>query len=180
MADDKAADKAAVDKAAADKKAAEEAKANPPAAPVATTAATAAGTVASTADAAARNKAAATDADLRAQAEQDAIKRATDGQPFVFAGRPNQAFTIRGNGFGASGTLRIGDTQVLTSAWGNNVIRGVMPADAKPGDVVINPGMPNEQRGSWPQKSTTVAASRMVTVRTPDGKLVQGELVQNP
>lgn len=78
-------------------------------------------------------------------------RAAAKHKPFVIAGRPGQAFTIKGEGFGTNGTVRMGDVQVATTRWGNNDIRGEMPLGIEEGtEVIINPGMAHEQRGEWP------------------------------
>ncbi len=78
---------------------------------------------------AAIDKAAADAAAAAASARAAAEKTKEVETPLVIAGVPGGSFTIRGEGFGTSGTLKIGGVQVQTTAWGDNRIKGQLPLD---------------------------------------------------
>lgn len=114
-------------------------------------------------------------------AEQDAkaVKAAattTKPVPVAVVGRPGGPFTIDGTGFGnAMGSVSISGRTVEITRWKDTSIKGMLPADLAPGDVVVK-SVSGELKGKWPPDPP--AAVGTVTVKTPDGKLVQGELVR--
>lgn len=75
-------------------------------------------------------------ADAAANAAAAAAAGQTSGALDV-SGSAGGPFTIRGAGFGASGTLTVGGQQIQTTAWGDNRIKGTFPADVKSGTEVI-------------------------------------------
>jgi hypothetical protein len=104
-------------------------------APAATTPATSAATAADGAKAV---------ADAVTQVANAAVaavqKTASAPKPLDVSGSPGGAFSIHGSGFGSSGTLTIAGRQVKTTAWGDNRIKGTLPADIASGEVVIDSG----------------------------------------
>jgi hypothetical protein len=98
--------------------------------------------------AARRDQAAATSG---AQAVADAVKKVADDAvaaakgarasgpegDFVISGTPGGRFTIRGDGFTASGTVLLAGKQLETHEWGDELIVGKLPSDAKSGEVTV-------------------------------------------
>jgi hypothetical protein len=75
----------------------------------------------------------------------DAAKKAYDAKysgktaAFTFAGVPGGAFNIDGSGFGsAPGSVMVNGQPVQTTRWSDHTIRGMLPANAAHGPVVIN------------------------------------------
>jgi hypothetical protein len=57
---------------------------------------------------------------------------------FTMAGAPGFGFQISGKGFGATrGQVQIGGQIIPTSAWEDNSIKGILPADTKAGTPVV-------------------------------------------
>ena len=80
-----------------------------------------------------------------AAAKKDAEdKKAADG-PIYIEGLAGEVFNVRGDGFGASGSMTVGGTPVKITRWDDKNIRGTLPADAK-GAVSIN----GKDRGVFP------------------------------
>lgn len=93
----------------------------------------------------------AASAAVGAEAVAEAVKKAADAAvvgarsargaaasgDFVVSGNAGGRFTIRGNGFTASGTVTLNGKQLNTTAWGNEQIEGHLPADAKSGEIVV-------------------------------------------
>lgn len=55
---------------------------------------------------------------------------------FTISGSAGGRFDIRGNGFGASGTVLVGGQPALTDAWSVMHISGILPQNVKHGDKV--------------------------------------------
>lgn len=82
----------------------------------------------------------------------EAVRRVTDAavaeiqkttptnqdRDFTFTGTAGGRFEIRGHGFTASGTVKVGDVQLLTTEWSDSFIAGVMPAGVQSGEVTVN------------------------------------------
>lgn len=98
-----------------------------------------------------------------AQAVADAVKRVADAAvhavqatspvpvgDFIFTGTVGGRFTIRGEGFGPSGTVKIGGHQAKTHGWSTREIFGWVPEGANPGapvEVIVDDK--NIRRGTW-------------------------------
>ena len=85
-------------------------------------------------------------ADVAAAAAQGA-QRSADVGDFAVSGTPGGRFTLRGNGFGASGTVLLAGKQLETTEWGAQYIRGKLPADAKSGEIIVWVDPQTQQRG---------------------------------
>ena len=95
-----------------------------------------------------------------AQAVADAVKRVADAAvaetqrsrtaalagDFSVSGSPGGRFTIRGNGFTGGGTVSLNGAQLVTDEWGDELVRGKLPADAKSGEVVVKIDESTEKR----------------------------------
>lgn len=58
----------------------------------------------------------------------------------VIAGSPGFPFNIRGKGFGSKkGTVLFAGRQVDITRWDDNVIKGFLPPDVEPGEVIVRP-----------------------------------------
>lgn len=100
-----------------------------------------------------------------AQSVADAVRRVADAavaevsrvqnQPagptsaFTFTGTPGGGFTIRGQGFGASGTVKVGGVQVRTTGWSTTEIHGTLPANVGSGEVVVQVDEKTALRGQF-------------------------------
>lgn len=88
-------------------------------------------------------------------------------EPFVFAGRrAGAAFGITGEQFGSSGSLTIGKRPIPTTLWSDKDIRGTLPADVQPGEIVVTGGTGVVQKGTWPPPHpapTTTVTTTTVT-----------------
>jgi hypothetical protein len=108
-----------------------------------------------------RDRQAQSQAVAGAQAVADAVKKVADDAvagakaarasgpegDFVVTGVPGGRFTIRGKGFTASGSVLMGGNALKTLEWGNEYIRGELPANAKSGEVVVQIDEKTQQRG---------------------------------
>ena len=57
---------------------------------------------------------------------------------FVLSGHAGRPFNIDGKGFGdEAGSVTIGDRTISVSRWIDRSIKGTLPADLKPGSVVV-------------------------------------------
>lgn len=92
-----------------------------------------------------------------------------DPAKFVFSGRhAGGAFGIVGEGFGSSGSLTISGRPVPTTLWTDKDIRGMLPADLKPGEVIVHGA--TVQKGVWPQPhppAVTVTTTTSVAPAAP-------------
>lgn len=119
------------------------------------------------------------------------LKEKAEQQEIRVVGKPGGPFTISGNGFGSAGRqeppfpgqVLIAGRVVPITSWRDNSIKGTLPPDLpQKGEVEVtvnSPGQGGQDRklkGAWPPAPRAAA---QITVRTPDGKLVQGEVVQN-
>lgn len=122
------------------------------------------------ADKAAADKAAA-DAEKAAR-DRAAAEAKAPVPPFVFSGRrAGGAFGIVGEKFGSSGSLTIGGRPIATSLWTDKDIRGTLPADLLPGDVVLTGATGVVQKGVWPQPHPKpVVTTTTVTIEPPAPK----------
>ena len=84
-----------------------------------------------------------------AKARADADARAKNRKPLEVEGRVGGAFNIRGEDFGSSGTLMIGDRVLIPNSWADKVIKGQLPADLPPGKIVVRSAL-GEQTGTYP------------------------------
>lgn len=74
-----------------------------------------------------------------------------DPDKFVISGRhAGMVFGIVGEGFGTAGTLTIGGVHVPTTMWTDRDIRGLLPKELKPGEVVVKSDTGMVQKGVWP------------------------------
>jgi len=106
-------------------------------------------------------------------------------------GKVGGPFTITGAGFGTPsaqnppwpGQVLIAGRVVPITSWRDHSIKGTLPLDLpQKGDVEISLNSPTagqggqdrKLKGQWPPSPR---AAQQVTVKTPDGKLVQGEFV---
>lgn len=90
-------------------------------------------------------------------------------------GRPGGPFNIEGEGFGTGGSVVIAGRTVEITRWNDRSVKGMLPADLPAtGDVTLTPAGGTPFTGKWPAKR---GAGQIVTIRTSDGTLVQGELV---
>lgn len=70
---------------------------------------------------------------------------------FVLSGRyAGGAFGIVGEGFGKSGSLTIGGRPIATTLWTDKDIRGILPHDLQPGEVIVVSVDGVGQKGVWP------------------------------
>lgn len=89
-----------------------------------------------------------------------------DTVKFVFSGRhAGGAFGIVGEGFGTSGTLTIGGRPIPTTLWTDKDIRGMLPVDLQPGEVVVHGA--TVQKGVWPQPHPPAVTTTITTTTTP-------------
>lgn len=139
--------KAAADKAAADRAAAEKATADRSAGDKAA------------ADKAAASRGGATEA---ARSISEAIRRVTDAAvaeiqkmptvaegDFVCSGTAGGRFNVDGpvGSFGTNGTVTLNGVQLETRGWGTMHIEGVLPQDAKSGELVVHIDDKTNKRG---------------------------------
>lgn len=74
----------------------------------------------------------------------------TGGVPALdVSGIPGGPFTIRGAGFGTSGTVTFAGVQVKTTAWSNEKIKGELPPDVRSGAVVVDVDDGKAQHGTF-------------------------------
>lgn len=99
-----------------------------------------------------------------AQAVADVVKRVADaavaeiqrvgptksyGDFGLVTGRPGGQFRILGSGFGPGGSVHIGKSQAHILSWSTQEITGVLPADAKDGEVVVHVDDTVKRRGQF-------------------------------
>lgn len=86
---------------------------------------------------------------LAVEAKVAAEARAKNRKPLEVVGRVGGAFNIRGEDFGFSGTLTIGDRVIKTDSWRDHLIKGQIPEDLAPGKIVVRSVL-GEQTGMYP------------------------------
>lgn len=136
-------------------------------------------------------KLAQTGATRATTAEEDMkmMQDRSQGQQVRVVGKAGGPFTINGEGFGNSsgqqpwpGQVLVAGRSVPITSWRDHSIKGTLPPDLPQKgevEVTINTGSTGKEqklKGAWPPAPR---APQQITVRTPDGKLVQGEFVQN-
>jgi len=85
-----------------------------------------------------------------AVAEVQKVPTVSEPADFRFSGRPGGKFSIRGEGFGTNGTLKLAGRQVETTEWGPSTIEGRLPADLpREGDVVVHIDDKTSQRAPF-------------------------------
>jgi hypothetical protein len=89
------------------------------------------------------------------KAALDAAKKAYDekhAKPagIRLAGVPGGAFAVEGSGFGnETGTVMVGGVLVPTTRWSDHTIRGVLPANVKPGDLTVTTSDGTAHKGTY-------------------------------
>lgn len=135
-------------------------------------------------------KLAATGETRQTTADEDMkmLQDRAQSQKVEVVGRPGGPFTISGVGFGTSngqppwpGQVLIAGRTVPITSWRDTSIKGTLPPDLpEKGDVelTINGGAQTKEqklKGTWPPPRT--AGGRQVTIKTKEGNLIQGEMV---
>lgn len=97
-------------------------------------------------------------------------------EKFVISGRhAGSAFGIVGEGFGGSGSLTIGGRPIATTLWTDKDIRGILPIDLKPGEVIVTGSTGVVQKGVWPRPHPQV-----ILVATPEQIALAERIVAAP
>jgi hypothetical protein len=122
----------------------------------------------------AQEQAAKDAAEKQAKANEDQLKKdqlaasdAAAAEPIVLHGRPGEAFSIDGSGFGASkGTLKIGDRMIDTTRWDDTHVRGLLPLGVR--GVVELTTASGVRHGVYPSPRKVVVTTTTITVeKTP-------------
>lgn len=76
--------------------------------------------------------------------------RAAAASQFIISGAAGYPFNIRGKSFGAKkGTVIVSGRQVEITRWDDSVIKGYLPEDVKPGEVVVMTSEGQQQKGMF-------------------------------